>query len=406
MLRKFIFFIILSLSVGVGVIHLGRPIAYSQDTPYIQAGVIETIRDKDYLTVLFDTTPDKDMYYIYSGDKIIGNISSLKEIPEISSKKRYLCNYSLLKDEFRKILRPGLDIVIVLIDKEIDKELRKNIYTDSPSYKTEIISPIDKREMVLIPEGDFFMGCSYCNDDEFPEHREFLGDYYIDKFEVSNNDYKVFADIKGRDYPEYWKDQMDKKNNFLNLYFASLPVIVTYYEAEDYASWAGKRLPSEIEWEKAARFPEAKEKTGQRTLYSWGNKFKDGISNTEEFWSSDKVGQNLKKKIMEKYGLAKTEKGYIPVEMYEKEALSYYGVANLDGNALEWTNSWYKGYSESDKISNKYGEQYKVIKGGSYFLSKNDARITSRKIGGSPNLYKDRIAGFRCVKSVSESDKE
>ncbi|MCL1865047.1 MAG: formylglycine-generating enzyme family protein [Spirochaetes bacterium] len=397
MFRKFIFYIILSLFL--------TPFVYGQEE-YMQMGVIETVRTKEYVTVFFNTTPDRDIYYIYSGDKIIGNISSIKDIPEISSKKRYLCNYTLLKDEYKAILRPGLDIVIILTDKEIDKELRKNIFTDTPDYKTAIISPIDKREMVLIPEGSFLMGCSYCNDDEYPEHSEFLGEYYIDKYEVSNSDYKKFADIKGRDYPDYWKDRVDKKGNFLSSYFASLPVIVTYYEAADYASWAGKRLPSEVEWEKAARSPESKEKMGQRTLYSWGNEFKNGIANTEEFWLSDKVGENLKKMIMEKYGLTKIEKGYIPVEMYEKEALSYYGVANLDGNALEWTGSWYKKYSGSDKVSNKYGEQYKVIKGGAYLLSKKDARVTSRKIGGMPNLYKDRIAGFRCVKSVSESDKK
>ena len=397
MFRKFIFYIILLLLFTLS--------AYAQEER-TKAGVIETIRDREYITVIFDKIPDRDTYYIYSADKIIGNISSLKEIPEISSKKRYLCNYTLLKEEFRAILRPGLDIVILSADKEIDRQLRKNIFTDSPDYKTEIISPVDNREMVLIPEGNFFMGCSYCNEDESPEHSQFLGEYYIDKFEVSNNDYKIFADIKGNAYPAYWKDQIDKSGNFVSSYFAALPVIVTYYEAVDYASWAGKRLPSELEWEKAARQPESGEKIGQQTLYSWGIRFKDGISNTEEFWASDRVGANLKKKITEKYGLAKIEKGYIPVEMFEREALSFYGVANLDGNALEWTNSWYNGYSGNYKANNKYGQQYKVIRGGAYFLPGKDSRITNRKIGGLPNLYKDRIAGFRCVKSVSDSDKK
>ena len=384
---------------------LFAPLAYTQEK-YMHAGVIETVRNNEYVTVFFDSVPDRETYYIYSEDKIIGSVSSLKEIPEISLKKRYLGSYSLLKDEYKAILRPGLDIVKILIDKEIDKESRKNIYTDSPEYKTEIISPVDERVMVLIPEGKFFMGCSFCNDDEFPEHGEFLGDYYIDKFEVSNSDYKKFADIKGYDYPENWKEQIDKKGNFASSYFASLPVIVTYYEALAYAAWAGKRLPNEIEWEKAGRVPEAKEKMGQQTLYSWGSEFKDGIANTEEFWSSDKIGLNLKKTIMEKYGLAKVEKGYMPVEIYEKAALSYYGAANLDGNALEWTSSWYKAYNGNKKPSNKYGEQYKVIRGGAYFLPKKDARITNRKLGGIPNLYKDRVAGFRCVKSVTESDKK
>ena len=398
MFRRFIIYIIL-LSLFF------TNFAHSQGK-FIQAGAIETVRNNEYVTVIFDAVPDRDVYYIYSEDKIIGSISSLKAIPEISLKKRYLCSYSLLKVEYKAILRPGLDIVIILIDKEIDKESRKNIFTDSPEYKPEIISPVDEREMVLVSAGRFFMGCSFCNDDEFPEHGEFLGDYYIDKFEVSNSEYKKFADIKGHDYPENWKDQIDKKGNFASAYFASLPVIVTYYEASDYAAWASKRLPSEIEWEKAARAPEAKEKMGQRTLYTWGTQFKDGIANTEEFWTSDKTGENLKKTIIGKYGLSKIEKGYLPVEIYEKSALSYYGAANLDGNALEWTNSWYKAYSGNKNPNDKYGEQYKVIRGGAYFLPKKDARITNRKLGGIPNLYKDRVAGFRCVKSVTDGDKK
>jgi formylglycine-generating enzyme required for sulfatase activity len=60
----------------------------------------------------------------------------------------------------------------------------------------------------------------------------------------------------------------------------------------------------------------------------------------------------------------------------------------------------------NNKNNKKFGEQYKVIRGGSFFLPKNDSRITDRKTGGIPDLYKDRIAGFRCVKNVAENDKK
>jgi len=184
-------------------------------------------------------------------------------------------------------------------------------------------------------------------------------------------------------------------------------VIATYHEAAGYSLWAGKRLPTEIEWEKAARVPASMENPGKKgALYSWGSGFKEGIANTEELWQTEQTGENLKKLISEKYQSGAPVKGYIPVDMYEKESLSYYGAAHLDGNAMEWTDSWYLPYKGNRRSSKKFGNQYKVIRGGAFFLSKDDARITNRKTGGMPDLYKDRIAGFRCVKNIAESDKK
>ncbi len=396
MLSKINFFILAAL--------LYTSSAYSA---YTKIGTVETFREDGYATVIFFTVPDKELYYIFADDVVMGTISSLQQIPDVSGKKRYLCRYSLLNNQYRDSLRPGLDIVYKDGDKEIDKRLQKNPYIESILYKSEILTPVDGRGMVLIPEGKFVMGCSDCDDDEYPEHVEFTGNYYIDKFEVSNSDYRKFADVKGINYPGYWKDQLNSEGNFINRYFGSLPVIVTYYEAVDYSIWAGKRLPSEIEWEKAARFPLSMEKTGTKSaVYSWGNGFIEGIANTEELWVSLQNGENLKKTISEKYQLTEIKKGYIPVDIYENESLSYYGVSHLDGNSLEWTDSWYLPYQGNRKSNKKFGKQYKVIRGGAYFLPKNDSRVTDRKTGGMPDLYKDRIAGFRCVKNIAENDKK
>jgi len=373
---------------------------------YSFLGVIESIRDNGYVTAIFNSVPEREEYYIFSNDKIIGKVFSLKQIPEVYGKKRYLCRYYLLGDEYGKILRPGLDIGIFTADKEIDKRLQKTPFIESVKYKQEINSPVDGRIMVLIPEGKFLMGCSSGDEDEWPEHPEFLGYYYIDKFEVSNNDYRKYADIKGLEYPEYWGKHLDAGKKFKLEYFGDLPVIVTYMEAEGYAEWAKKRLPDEKEWEKAARIPLEMDKEGKSNLYSWGSTFREGFANTEELWLNEKTGENLKKMISEKYRLTLTEKGYIPVDIYEKESLTYHGVAHMDGNAMEWTSSWYKPYPMNKKNNKKFGEQFKVIRGGSFFLSKYDSRITDRKIGGIPDLYKDRIAGFRCVKNVAENDKK
>jgi formylglycine-generating enzyme required for sulfatase activity len=373
---------------------------------YTYLGVVESIRDKGYITVIFSSDPEREEYYIFSNSKIIGKVFSLKNVPDIYGKKRFLCRYALSNDEYGKILRPGLDVGIITPDKDIDKRMQKTPFTDTTQYKPEIYSPVDNRPMVLIPEGKFLMGCSHGNNDEYPEHAEFLGNYYIDKFEVSNNHYRKYADIKGLKYPEYWEKNLDAEKKFTPAYFGDLPVIVTYMEAAGYARWTKKRLPDEKEWEKAARMPADMDSGGKSSLYSWGSEFREGLANTEELWLNEKTGENLKKMFSEKYGLTLTETGYIPVDIYEKESLTYYGVAHMDGNATEWTSSWYRPYPMNNKNNKKFGEQYKVIRGGSFFLPKNDSRITDRKTGGIPDLYKDRIAGFRCVKNVAENDKK
>lgn len=374
---------------------------------YTKTGSIETVRENGYVTVIFYIEPVKELYYIFSNDKVIGSISSFQKIPDTDGKRRYICRYSLLHEKYTQEFRPGLDIMSVDPDKEIDKRLKKNPYIESVIFKTDIITLIDQRSMVLVPAGKFVMGCSDCDDDEYPEQVEYTGDFYIDKFEVSNIDYRKYADIKGLAYPDYWKENLDSSRNFKDVYFSLLPVIVTYYEAKDYATWAGKRLPLEKEWEKAARGPISPEKSGTKgPVYSWGKYFRDGLANTEEFWISDTNGINLKKIITEKFSISVLPKGYIPVDLYENESLSYYGAAHLDGNALEWTDSWYQPYSGNRKVNKKYGNQYKVLRGGAYFLPKSESRITDRKTGGMPDLYKDRIAGFRCVKNTAESDKK
>lgn len=391
------------IKAAIALFFISVSLAYSGNTV---TGKIESIRENGYITVIFDSPAEKDRYYIKSDETVIGDIISLKKIEGVYGKSRYLCRYTLVRENYLNILRPGLDITVIESDKEIDKRLQKNPYIDTYEYKREIRSVIDGREMVLIPSGKFQMGCSVCGDDEYPEHTEYLDDYYIDKYEVSNSEYKHYADIKGVRYPDYWKDQINENGDFISPFFGSLPVIVTYNEGAGYARWSGKRLPTENEWEKAARKPVADDRHSGGGLYSWGRGFKQGIANTEELWFSEKTGENVKKLTAEKYSLATVSKGYLPVDIFDSESLSFYGAVNLDGNALEWTDSWYRAYPGNRKSNKKYGDQYKVVRGGAYYLPAGDARITDRKIGGIPDLYRDRLAGFRCVRKPVESDRK
>jgi len=372
---------------------------------YIRTGTVEGVRGNNYITLIFNEEAEFESYYILFNGNRLGTALITAKIEDDKVSFRYLAIFRAENQESARLLRPGLAAAVIRPDKSIDNRYAKKPYIERIEYKKEIISTIDKREMVLVPAGRFIMGSSKGAKDEGPENIEFLTDYYIDKYEVSNRDFKIFLDDRAGDYPPYWKEHLDEKRNFKSQFFEDLPVIVTYYEALEYASWCGKRLPVENEWEKAARSPLHLDKKNMNAVYTWGYEFREGISNTAELWKSEETGKNLKELIKNKYRLEKIDKGYIPVNVYEPASVSYYGAVHMDGNALEWTDSWYRAYKNSYIKDKKFGTQYKVIRGGSFFHSAGESRVTDRKTGGIPNLKRDRIAGFRCVKDVSAQDR-
>jgi formylglycine-generating enzyme required for sulfatase activity len=377
----------------------------SAEKNFITRGKVESVRNDGYLTVILDSEITESEYLLLNDNIIIGKIHTFRLLGYAGDKPRYQVRFEYTGEKVDSLLKAGIEIIIKPETKNKDKSTEKSVFLQKPVYKTAIVSQVDRREMILIPGGKFFMGSNNGDEDEFPEHVVNLTEYYIDRFEVSNEDYKIYADSKAIPYPAYWSGKITSGNGFNDLFFSRLPVVVSYYEAEGYARWCGKRLPDEMEWEKAARFPPSPGKGDTWSDYTWGNNFKEGVSNTEEFWASDETGLNLKTMIKEKYRLAVLTRGLIPVDMYETTAVSNYGIVHMDGNVSEWTSSWYQGYEMTRKKNIKYGTQYKVIKGGSYNLGRNEARVTDRKIGGIPDLYRDRIAGIRCVKDVSDNDR-
>lgn len=372
---------------------------------FIITGTVESIRNDGYITVLFDSEASESEYLLLNENKFIGKIHTLSLLGYSGNRLRYQARYEYSDAAAGALLKAGTGISVRPVEKTKDKRTEKSVFLEKPVYKTVIISQIDKREMVLITSGKFLMGSNNGDEDEYPEHFVNLTEYYIDRFEVSNENYRVYADSKGIGYPDYWKGKISSGNGFNDPYFSSLPVIVSYHEAENYAKWCGKRLPDEMEWEKAARFPPSSGTGSSWSEFTWGINFREGISNTEEFWYSEQVGINLKTMIKEKHNITVLTKGLIPVDMFDTAAVTYYGIVHMDGNASEWTSSWYNGYENSRKSSKKYGTQYKVIKGGSYNLGRNEARVTDRKIGGIPDLYRDRISGIRCVKDITDNDR-
>jgi formylglycine-generating enzyme required for sulfatase activity len=241
--------------------------------------------------------------------------------------------------------------------------------------------------MVWIPPGPFTMGSDEKDirgrsvdlgltkpwfQDEAPAHRVKLPGFYLDRHEVTNQDYGAYIRASQAQSPLSWKDGVYPSG--MDRY----PVTdVTWYQADAFCSWMGKRLPTEAEWEKAAR--------GSRKLrYPWGNEFDSGKANL----LSD---------------------GLRPVGSFPQGA-SPYRVEDLVGNVWEWTADWYQPYTGNTVPSEKYGQRYKVIRGKSWtrgfgHQTPAEAReITAHEARASYRLYFDPIfsfgdLGFRCARN-------
>jgi formylglycine-generating enzyme required for sulfatase activity len=230
----------------------------------------------------------------------------------------------------------------------------------------------DGAPMVLITAGEFGMGSTDGEGDkeEHPRHKVFLDAYYIDKFELTVSRYAEFMRSTGRRAPLYWDQVKLGKHDRLSV------VGVDWHDADAYCRWAGKRLPTEAEWEKAARGTDG-------LIYPWGN---DAPTSTVA---------NFNKRFT-------TEKLYdqklAPVESYEA-GKSPYGLHHLAGNVWEWTSDWYdESYYAKSPERNPKGPssgQDRVLRGGSW-LTPPDFVRSPRRNGDLPTRRTGDI-GFRCA---------
>jgi len=281
--------------------------------------------------------------------------------------------------------------------------------------------------MVFIPAGSFILGSNkkdtggqqkeygLVNElyvDEHPQQTMTLPAFYIDKFEVTSKEYKSFVVATNRKEPFYWtqngynlvevrlketdldtlrwiateyfKFDLDtskmSKQDLLNEMLKdhsvkdTLPVTgVTWFDANDFCRWAGKRLPTEYEWERAARGSGGQE-------YPWGNTWDPDITNT---------GDNTE-----------WPDGITPVGSYPNNK-SPEGVYDLAGNVWEWVDSWYKPYPGSALQRKDFGEKNKVLRGGGggtgHYALSMFFRSAARSFA-PPTTSSDDI-GFRCAKS-------
>jgi formylglycine-generating enzyme required for sulfatase activity len=236
------------------------------------------------------------------------------------------------------------------------------------SAEIEYVGP-----MLLIPAGEFVMGDDNHRPEEKPAHKVTLPDYYIDKFEVTNEQYQKFCQETKRKPPTvpWWDGDYFKK--------PKMPVVgVSFADAAAYAAWAGKRLPTEEEWEKAASWDPA---ATQKRMWPWGNTTETGRT-TLNAESPSEVGSH-------------------------PSGASAYGVQDMAGNVLEWVNAFYQPYSSNDATNPDFGTANRVVRGGSFHSVDEDAR-TTRRIFAQPEFTatekKERswLIGFRCVVSADD----
>lgn len=278
----------------------------------------------------------------------------------------------------------------VLCD-DAQRERYNQNYQPKPSFDVDFGQ--DGAEMVLIPAGAFLMGSSTGEAEESPIHSVHLDDFYMDRYAVTHAQYKVFVD----ENPQWRKDSIPQEyhdGNYLKLWNeesfptgkGNHPVVsVSWYAAMAYAQWAGKRLPTEAEWEKAARGGLAGK------TYPWGDSIDKYKANYGKRWDGQTANIRM-----------------TPVGSYPPNG---YGLCDMVGNVREWCldrydADFYKHSSQHNPIADGDIEKVlsdftsikdsRVFRGGTWYYPAEYLRVSFRS-RDIPSFSVTSV-GFRCVK--------
>ena len=281
----------------------------------------------------------------------------------------------------------------------------------NPSTTFMIYFPVIARNTfstVYIPAGEFYMGSNMDGQPETsPLHVVYLDAYYIFRFMVTNWEFADFvnetgyvttAEIQGWSFigPDkeqrdgaFWYSPEGPGSNVIQR--SEWPVVhVSWYDAQEFCAWAGGRLPTEAEWEKAARGTDAR-------VYPWGNALPTG----------DKANFCDAANCPAVWAIAGEDDGYrfhSPVGIYPNGA-SAYGLLDMAGNLNEWVGDWfdadYYSYTPYENPTGPDTGMYKVERGGSWYSGWTNLRSYARGNYETPDQSHD-MEGFRCVIPISQ----
>ena len=244
---------------------------------------------------------------------------------------------------------------------------------EAETFQTQTDTQVTS-EPIKIPAGVFTMGSNPADDPlfeniELPAHEVFVSEFWVQRFEVSNEDYSKCVDMSICTEP-FSTSSATRSDYYTNPNFSNYPVVkVTFHQASTFCDWLEGRLPTEAEWEKAARLPNG-------SIYPWGNnsplELESGYLNYDDI-----VGDT-----------SPVDSGGSPNQIF-----------NLAGNVWEWTRDWYdESYysvsSATDPVGSETGLQ-KVVRGGGWSTSSEFLRAASRWFRDPENGY-DNV-GFRCI---------
>jgi len=278
------------------------------------------------------------------------------------------------------------------------------------SYQPYAFAAAVAADMVIVPAGEFLMGSPAGSDgfdDEQPQRRVFVGAFWIDRHEVTNTNYLSFMQATEHRVPQnanpaatLWENNKPLPGN------ENHPVVnISWDDAVAYCRWLGKRLPTEAEWEKAARGAD-----GRR--YPWGNEWDYSKANSASYWTGRTVefasaaeweafwikGEGAR--ISKEKGI-KGEVLTVPVGSFPQGA-SPYGLFDMAGNAGEWVQDWFDpNYYKSAPLSDPSGPDkgaVKAMRGGSWLKPALSLRTSDRDWGTMDS--RPSGTGFRCAKDA------
>jgi formylglycine-generating enzyme required for sulfatase activity len=221
--------------------------------------------------------------------------------------------------------------------------------------------PVPPPGMAYVPGGEFYMGSDTGDEFSRPAHKVSVGPFFIDLTEVTNESYSNFVRATGHDAPPNWIDGTYPEGR------ANFPVTgVSWYDAAGFAAWAGKRLPTEAEWEFAARGTDGR-------IYPWGNDWESGMANADP----------------SNAGLRNVGEG----------GQSPFGLFDMSGNAWEWTSSDARPYPGGE-VFPRSRLRLKIIRGGNWKSNSTTASAVFRGYYGAGGERNYDTTSFRCVQDV------